>query len=671
MNYVATMAAIALMVCSALVNAEITAVVDGNFEAVGGCGYGNQAPWDTEGSAWIGVGTIFMDTDATYPTIGEDRGPGVLDQNWLTLWEIPSGTAKAYQDLGTTEATGFYVAQAIMQRHLTADYDISPFKFCLRDSGTDAELASSGLTELFWVVPGADQRSLTPPYLLAEVTFQATSATALRVQLESVPSTLSLARLGVDDVRVVNELLGANTPNPNRWTTGVSYAATLSWTTGSTAGIDGHNVYLGTDPELLTLQNGTPLALGTTTYSPTLAKDTIYYWRVDEVDSIGNVLVTGNVWAFQTELSLPEIDTQPADAVGAEGGNVDLTVVATDPLSGILSYQWYIDPNTANPPDPDHDDELANGADYSGVKTDTLTILGLSEADAGKLYYCKVSNVAGDTLTDTATVNFPRLVYYWPFEDSTNDAKGLATLNTAYGTPTFGAGVVGNALILSDDTTGNNGSVAYDNVVPLFNPDTLAPVAAERGQSTISFWAKSEDVTLFADSYFSRDNWNSLWFGQISASGGIRTRYYPQFATGHIFDHNQDFEAGLVNGQWYHMAVRYSIGEVALFIDGVPFAKIDLGPGGGVIQYDGAQLFNIGKHGNISYWFYGAIDEFKIYNYPLSDAEIAQEYTDGSGVAVCLDAATNIVIDGNCVTDLADFAALAADWLKEHYTTTP
>ncbi len=652
-------AAIALMACSAIVNAEISPVANGNFE-YDACtnGYDLAAPF----TDWTASGGIQLTCEpwsgGGYGTVGADNGPGASDVNWLCLWQ---SAAQAYQDLGTTETTGFYVAQAFMQRHLTTGYDITPFEFSLVDAGTSTKLASTGLTELYWVVPGAADRSLTPPVLLAEVTFQATSAIPLRVQVDSIPVGY-LARIGVDDIRVVNELLGAHNPSPARRAVDVPSSSALSWTTGITSNIDGHNVYLGTDPENLVLQNATPLAAGTTTYDPDIANDTIYYWRVDEL--VGTETITGTIWAFRTELSLPVITEEPASVGGFPGEDVTLTVVATNPVAGTLSYQWYRDPNTALPGDQV---ALTNGADYSGVDTATLTVLDLEEADNGKDFFCAVSNVAGSVNTETVEVFVGQMVHYWPFDSDFNDAKGNATLATAYGDPDYETGVVGQALSLDDGTDTTYDGLEFANVSPFFDPDTFEPVIYEGGSSTISFWVKSHDITKDWAGFFSRTAINSLWIGQHSTEGMLRFRGIQLMANAtYWFD--VDWSTTLVQDEWYFLALRMDQGGTALFINGVPFMKMVFP--GSLMTYDAA-LFRIGMinwadQTSPDGWLHGAIDEFKIYNYPLTDRQIAQEYANSIGTPVCVqDNPANIVEEGNCAVDLADFAALAASWLQD------
>lgn len=84
----------------------------------------------------------------------------------------------------------------------------------------------------------------------------------------------------------------SSVPSPADDATGVSVTADLSWTAGSDA--VSHNVYFG---------DGNPPAYignqSAASYDPgTLAENTTYYWRVDEVGAAGTT--AGGVWSFTT-----------------------------------------------------------------------------------------------------------------------------------------------------------------------------------------------------------------------------------------------------------------------------------------------------------------------------------------------------------------------------------
>ncbi|MCK4785097.1 MAG: PD40 domain-containing protein, partial [Desulfobacteraceae bacterium] len=86
-------------------------------------------------------------------------------------------------------------------------------------------------------------------------------------------------------------------PNPSDGAAKVDIDADLSWTPGSDA--YSHNVHFGeTSPG--TFRGNQAIA----TFEPgTMAYDTTYYWRIDEVNSSGTT--TGTVWIFTTEAVPP------------------------------------------------------------------------------------------------------------------------------------------------------------------------------------------------------------------------------------------------------------------------------------------------------------------------------------------------------------------------------
>ncbi len=653
--FIGIMAAIALMAASALVTADISAVANSGFEAdaaylSGGVGFVPLTGWEDWTTSTENPWAVHLVQEGLAGVVGTDYGPGASDIVWLGLASEGSGTVTGgiYQDLGTTATNGFYVAQAFLQP-FTAYYHATPFKFSLRDT-SDNELASVQNDDVKWIVPNALEMMAGTPVILAEVTYQATSAVNLRVQIESLPDPV-ITRLDVDDIVVVNEKLGANTPNPGRWALQSVPTTSLQWAAGSTSGINGYEVFLGSSPDQLVSQGTT----ASTSFPVSLTPNTIYYWRVDAQTS-GVTTVPGMIWAFRTELQLPVIDVQPVDTSGELGGNATFTVTASNPAGGSLSYQWYYDPNTLTPGD---EVALTNGTDYSGVDTATLTILGIEESDAGKPLFCRVINVYGVTDTDLVTVEIPRLIYYWPFNDSLNEVKGSGSFVQAIGDPDYETGMVGNALSLDGDD-----GVLYNNIW-LHYGDMEQPVAKRyirnsTGSSTMTLWIKPANVAQLYIKIFNFANRN---LGYANNAGFLRL--HDVIWTGdEATNDDADFANIIANNQWTFLALRFSAHATTLFVNGV--AHIERPRDGKSYASPTASNFYMGCASTTSQFFDGAIDEFKVYNYELSDAQIAQEYANIAGVPVCVqDNPANIVEEGNCAVDLADFAVLAAQWLQD------
>jgi hypothetical protein len=106
---------------------------------------------------------------------------------------------------------------------------------------------------------------------------------------------------------------GVVEPHPGAW--GVSVDHALAWAAGD--GAISHDVYFGTDPtpddsEFQGNQTGTSFDLGT------LAMQTTYHWRVDEINA--GEIETGDVWSFTTQG--PSISIEMAKSIYAPGEEI-------------------------------------------------------------------------------------------------------------------------------------------------------------------------------------------------------------------------------------------------------------------------------------------------------------------------------------------------------------
>jgi hypothetical protein len=104
-------------------------------------------------------------------------------------------------------------------------------------------------------------------------------------------------------------------PAPVNGATGVKMTATLSWAAAVNAA--SHEVYFGTDKDSVrNADKNSPeykgsKALGAESYNPgKLFWYSIYYWRIDEVDSLGN-LSKGPLWSFTTADFISIDDFEP------------------------------------------------------------------------------------------------------------------------------------------------------------------------------------------------------------------------------------------------------------------------------------------------------------------------------------------------------------------------
>jgi hypothetical protein len=115
------------------------------------------------------------------------------------------------------------------------------------------------------------------------VSFDGEPANAPILRISYVPGSLLLPE-------------AAHSPSPAHAAVGIGSDPTLSWTAGADS--EFFSVYFGTDPspdqgELQGTQSTTAFAPGT------LAQNTLYYWRVDAINTSGTTV--GSVWQFHAQ----------------------------------------------------------------------------------------------------------------------------------------------------------------------------------------------------------------------------------------------------------------------------------------------------------------------------------------------------------------------------------
>jgi hypothetical protein len=128
----------------------------------------------------------------------------------------------------------------------------------------------------------------------------------------------------------------ASSPSPADSAADVSITADLSWSAGS--GATSHDVYFGTSSPGSFLGNQ-----AATTFEPgTMANDTTYYWRIDEVNASGTT--TGTVWSFTTAQETPpsEDECENWQSLHPEWIFCD-DFESTDPMVGQGRYFEYDD----------------------------------------------------------------------------------------------------------------------------------------------------------------------------------------------------------------------------------------------------------------------------------------------------------------------------------------
>lgn len=425
----------------------------------------------------------------------------------------------------------------------------------------------------------------------------------------------------------------------------------LGWSTGThlddqvNPNITTHYLYLAAgEPNFVSVSPiaipaGTPTA-ATASYAATLIMDETYFWRVDEsingsVASDPNT-IRGLVWSFETLKSIPVIISHPQNQQAVIGDTAELAVEVFSISPEV--YSWYKSVDNVN--NTIDDDTLI------GTNSNTLTLANVSLADEG-YYYCVVSNVSETPVSsNTAFFEIRRLTAWYAFEndllDSAGDNDGSA-LKVDPNIPfDYTDGKIGKAIVLN----------GIDEAVGI--PRTI------QDSFTIILWVKT--TALGGDGGW----WTGKGLVDGDIPGGVNdfgtSLRSSKFAFGVGPDTTISSASDINDNEWRHcVATRDHVtGEMKVYVDGV-LETTATGPMG---SKDAPDALRIGKIRSGANYLDGQMDDVKLYNYKLSDLEIARSYNAMTGQSVCLTAIQpSLDLNDDCKVDLGDFAMLANQWL--------
>ena len=220
------------------------------------------------------------------------------------------------------------------------------------------------------------------------------------------------------------------------------------------------------------------------------------------------------------------------------------------------------------------------------------------------------------------------LVASYPFSGDATDASGNGlngTVTTGYagwggGTPTLTADRFGNADKAYYFDQGGNIEVPYSTIL---NP----------GSMSLSWWIYMEE-RLNNDYMISMQGWNCYKVNlQTENKVFFTTKAQDPDNPGEFKISDRDHAGdGLVAEQWYHLAVSFGGGHMKFYIDGVMVKDWDDVPNGDIVDIS-ADPHNLvfgqekptseytDQSGDGEY-FKGTMDDFRIYNRVLTDAEV-------------------------------------------------
>jgi len=649
--------AVFILVCTVMVYSGAQAQLRVDFD---GTDSGNHAGPTQEGFESIHSGTgsdsnAWADVTVTYPDAfgpGKDATVRINANRWKTRPNITGGdeTAVALADLlrdfaaprGTDTATLYLTLP-------TGRYSITVYHHeATRSHVEDATMTltdADGARDPVLLISGYDNDPATAP-LAYEATIRSDGTNAITFSyLNDGPNGGAFPINGF----VLESMMGAHDPQPADKTPVLQELdVTLSWAVGPdpnnldqpNPAITGHYVYIGSgdasDPNVYFVAEVPADGQGRASYGPLeLDYDRTYIWRVDE--SINNSspgdpnTIKGKVWRFETIKSTPVIVTQPQTTVVAPNETAQFSI-AVESLSQ-EHYQWF---KVGNP-------DIPVGGDSPALTIPDATV----EADEG-YYYCVVTNDSGvPVASDTVGLGIKRQVVYLPLDgdyldDSGEDNHAQATdPNLAV----FVDGKVGSAVDMDAAGTAQIG---------IFNPSEFT------GRVSISLWINSRGSPDNLGLVSKRTDGNvdeMMWTLQLRGTNSGGTSRQVRFYTSGGFSVYSGAGNEVIPGEWTHVCATADGTTAAVYLNG-KLAATGPGPmgrGTDVPLYIGMQELQ-------SSIFEGLIDEVRIFNYDLSAEEVARLYFDITGQWSCV-YPSEFDADGDCVIDLIDFAAFAAQWL--------
>ena len=245
-------------------------------------------------------------------------------------------------------------------------------------------------------------------------------------------------------------------------------------------------------------------------------------------------------------------------------------------------------------------------------------------------------------------------VAWYKFDGNADDSAGSAH-GQIHGSPTYVEGVYGRAISFD----GYKDSVEITDAPFLF--------ARIRTAITIAFWQYGTDSIHHTDTLCCSDYVYNIYDPTIAINLGTWKspgKYNWDCGSPWSFDSRLSGNHQYKNewsGRWNHWAFTKDAGtgKMQIFLNGLLY---DSRTGANSI-ISGITSFEIG-----SGWYGGydgLIDDFRIYDYALSEAEIAYAATNGTGI---FDLPLLLPADLNSDNriDFKDFALLADNWLENH-----
>jgi len=242
---------------------------------------------------------------------------------------------------------------------------------------------------------------------------------------------------------------------------------------------------------------------------------------------------------------------------------------------------------------------------------------------------------------------------WYKFDGNTNDNTGSSD-GQIWGNPTFVPGVHGQALKFD----GYEDAVSVSDATGIFSKINTG--------ITIAFWANGTNSSHHTDTLFCTNYSYNLYNPTIAINLGCWKqpgRYNWDCGYPWSYDNRLSGEHRYIaewEGRWNHWAFTKDTtnGKIQIYLNGNLFDSRN----GANSTISGITSFQIGSGWYGSYD--GLIDDFRIYDYALSQPEIAYIVTNGTGILdIPLITPADLFPDNHI--DFKDFAILADSWLEK------
>jgi len=444
-------------------------------------------------------------------------------------------------------------------------------------------------------------------------------------------------------------------PQPGAGEEGVALNTQLSWSpmldpanpTQPIAGIAEHWVYFSESPYLTSDDLLATVPAPVNQVSAPLEANKRYYWAVDPHFADGT-RIWGLIWTFETINTLATFDppagSQPENVRADVNETAVFAAAATVPSAPEtpITYQWYrgLPGDTSSP--------LAEEADHiSGTQSNQLTIV-MAPTDEGS-YFCRATSDAGATDSQSATLLLKRLLAWYTFDDSLDDSAG--TNRGTMTNPVYVEGMDGKALSFDGTNYVNLGT------------DAFPKAGFSNGLSTgsASFWINSPKA---GQSFVATFNEGSATAFRVDYTAGNWLSFLVRDDNGVGLSAGRNPSGSILNA-WHLVTCTWDAesGAAAMYLDGVALAAGTSGQPAEFAAWEYPVL--IGARHNrdtVDDYYVGAMDDYRLYNYPLDAYEVAELYTALAGGSICVEQPVGDLND-DCVVDQADLEILRAAWL--------